>query len=362
MVRYGRKILQTNSSSTSFNPAQPAFIALYCIISLLTIALLITIIIFCYGYFSRRENDFDNRYRDMRRLKRRSVIRNSPHQPILPISMTPTSGSAYSTRSTEQLLSNRYNSNHTASMDRLPSRRFQQSMIDAYLNDLHSFQPSELDVEQLNSYLFVDLHSTSSETLPDNTSKLVNDNTIRHNTIDMSSDNEHNKKHLNYFQQSQQQGRSFLKPKQPYSARFVMRERSLPNNLNRLPELRYKNLEQLGNLFQLNDTNSSTYTTNTQYLQSSDARHPIHDDEDSHVYHVQRNQMMQMINEKKPATTLQHPPQPVSSPLHCYCNRNLYYFEKVSTSNADDSDIEVLYTNFPDMNNGSIYMNNTIIV
>ncbi|CAM2712905.1 unnamed protein product [Rotaria socialis] len=345
---HGRKLLQINNSSSSLNVSEPTFIVLLCIIPILTIVLLIAITIFCYRYYSHHQTKLKNRYKYGNIFQNVSSKQNY-QQPIIPISMTPTSGSAYSVRSTEQLFANRYEHDRTSSIDQLPSRRLQQSMIDAYLNDLHSFQPSQITVEQLKSYLFVDLHSTSSETLPDNMSKVTSDNTTTIN-FDRSTRNEtQRKRHHEYL--AQQQGRFTSKLRQPYNSRFIIRERLLPNNLRQLPQLRQQSTQQQGNLFRRDNINEGTSTIDT-----------IDDYQDTNVHRVDQNQIMQTIEEEKPSMVPQCIPRSVLPSLHLHYNRTPYYFEKVSTSNADDSDIEVPFKTFPFMSKIIIYTNDTIIV
>ncbi|CAF1608717.1 unnamed protein product [Rotaria magnacalcarata] len=356
---HGRKLLQINNSSSSLNVSEPTFIVLLCIIPILTIVLLIAITIFCYRYYFHHQTKLKNRYKYGSIFQKVSPKKNY-QQPIIPISMTPTSGSAYSVQSTEQLFSNRYEYDRTSSIDQLPSRRLQQSMIDAYLNDLHSFQPSQITIEQLKSYLFVDLHSTSSETLPDNMSKVTSDNTTTIN-FDRSTRNEtQRKKHHEYL--GQQQGRFTSQLKQPYNSRFIIRERLLPTNLRQLPQRRLQSTQKQGNLFRRDNINDSTSTTNTQDFQSTNIINTIDDYQDTHAYHVNQNQIMQTIEEEKPSMIPQCIPRSVLPSLHLRYYRTPYYFEKVSTSNADDSDIEVAFKTFPFMGKRIIYTNDTIIV
>ncbi|CAF1066255.1 unnamed protein product [Rotaria sp. Silwood1] len=357
--RYGRKILQTDSSSSSFDTSQPSFIALLCLISILTLAFVIIVIILCYRHYSHQERKFKCQYKPSNKFKKNFSVENN-QQLIVPITMTPTS--AYSVRSTDQLFSIYYEPDQTLSIDKLPSRCIQQPIIDAYLNDLNSFQPSKLDVKQLKSYLFIDLHSTSSETYPDNMSKEFKNNTIT-TTYNKSIENENQRIYYEYLKQ-QKQRRSILKLKQSSNPRFIMRERSLPNNLHRLPQLRQTSSikQQQRNLFQHNNINSSTATIINQDLQSNHVSNITDDYDNSHAYHVNQNQIMQTINEEKPSNIPQYFSHTFVSPFRLHYNQEPCCFEKVSTSHGDDSDIELPYQSFPTLGKGITYINDSILV
>ncbi|CAF2643832.1 unnamed protein product [Rotaria sp. Silwood2] len=359
--RYGRKILQTDSSSSSFDTSQPLFIALLCIISILTLAFVIIVIILCYRYYSHQGRKVKCRHKHDNTYKKKFSSQNN-QQSIVPISMTATS--AYSVRSTEHLFSNYYKPDQTSSIDRLPSRRLQQSIVDAYLNDLNSFQPSKLDVKKLKSYLFIDLHSTSSETSPDNNiSKVFSNNTII-NTYNKSIENENQRKHHKYLKQ--QQCSSTLTLKQSFNSRFIMRERSLPNNLHQLPQLRQTSIQQQKNLFQEDNMNSNTATIMNQDLQSNKISNTSDDYDNSHAYHVNQNQIIQTINEEKPSIIPQYFPHSFVSPFRHHYDQVPYCFEKVSTSHDDDddddNDNEMAYEDFPTLGKGVIYINDSIVV
>jgi len=188
----------------------------------------------------------------------------------------------------------------------LPSRRLQQTVLDAYLNDLTNSQPTTIDVKQLSSYLFVDLHSTSSETYPENTSSLSN---------------------------------STRNP------RFVMRERSLATHLTRLPQLRPVTLQEEKDLFGLDDsTNSSTINRNQELLSTTTT---ITDDyDDSHAYNVNKQQILQSIQEERPFFT-----DPFFPSMSVRCDQDPFCFEIVSTVRDDSTE-----------NNHFAYINESIIV
>jgi hypothetical protein len=222
----------------------------------------------------------------------------------------------------------------------IPSRRLQQSMMDAYLNDFNSFQPNIIDPKQLNSYLFIDLHSTSSETFPDNnTKKYPHDNTTT-SGYDTSTGNE----------DKTQRRRSTLALKRSNGARFLMREKSLPSTLVKLPQLRR---QQKHHLFGIRDNNSSSTTiSNTnQDLLSTNFPTTTDDYDENHSYHVNQSYMMDTIEEEKPVII--HQP---------------YFFEKVSTNRGDDSDMPnyeelPIPLNFPsNIGDGIAYINDSIIV
>ena len=256
---------------------------------------------------------------------------------------TPTSASSYSVRSSEQLFSERQ---QTSSINTLPSRRIQQPMIDAYLNDLNTFQPTTLDVQQLKSYLFIDLHSTSSETFPDNASKTTNTITSGYNT---STENQSQKKNRYYFKQQRKYQRT-LNLKKAYTPRFLMRERSLPNNLQILPQLRQMITQQQ----RTNSSNNSSTTIINDDLQSTNISTTTDDYDDSHAYHVNQQQVIRTMKEDKTSIV------PYCSEFHY--EQEPYLFEIVSTSRGDDSDLQMTHKSVPIRNNGLAYINDSIIV
>jgi hypothetical protein len=225
-------------------------------------------------------------------------------------------------------------------------------MIDAYLNDFNSFQPKLIDPNQLNSYLFIDLHSTSSETFPDSsTKKNSNDHTTTsgYDTSTGGEDRNHknslryrHRRRRRYYHHQRQRRRSTLALKRSNGSRFLMRERSLPNNIIKLPQLRQRH-----HLFDIQDnSSSSTISNNNQDLIST-----TDDYDDSHAYHVNRSYIMDTIDEEKPLNI--HQP---------------YFFEMVSTHRGDDSDMPN-YEDLPrrlkspsNIGDGIAYVNDSIIV
>ncbi|CAF2585172.1 unnamed protein product [Rotaria sp. Silwood2] len=368
--RYGRQILQDNSSSSSsFNASQPSFIALICVIAFLLVAIIIAIIILCYRHYSDRKR---SKKRHTIQNKFRQVLNNqqSTDQRHLASSITPSSTSSYSIRSSRHLCSDNHptqiqqqNSSLGQSISTLPSmipsRRLQQSIMDAYLNDFDSFQPKTIDPKQLNSYLFIDLHSTSSETFPDAISKpYPNDNTTTsgYDTSTYGEDRNYKKSHRyrrrRYYHNQRQRRRSTQALKRSNGPRFLMRERSLPNTLLKLPQLRQQN-----HLFDIRDHNNSGTTSNTNQDHISTNLSTTTDDyDDSHAYHVNSSRIMNTIEEEKPSIINKSLP------------RQPYLFEMVSTYCGDDSDMP----NYEDIpiplksssmtGNGIAYVNDSIIV
>ena len=324
---FRRKLLQTNSST--FTTSQPAFIALLTVIIILTVALVIIIIILCYRYYSHRERRLRRRHR-----KHRRDNQQSPN----PVSITPTPASSYSGRSTEQLLSDPRTQN--LSINTLPSRRLQQSLLDAYLNDLNSCQPATIDVKQLNSYLFIDLHSTSSETFR---------NTTKTSGYQTSTDDNSHQRQPRY----QRRHRSTI----AHHPRFLMRERTLPKTLQPLPQLRQMTSQQQRRLFGDDDTINSTTTVTNPDLQSTTMSTTTEEYDESHAYNVKQNQMLQTIKEERPFTIERYLPS-TSFPYQ----REPYLFEIVSTSRDDSSDIQMPHRSSPIPGNRIVYMNNSIIV
>jgi hypothetical protein len=238
----------------------------------------------------------------------------------------------------------------------IPSRRLQQSMMDAYLNDFYSLQPQIIDPKQLNPYLFIDLHSTSSETFPDVRSKKYSNENTTTSGYDTSTGGEEKRRKtsLRYrrrrpYNHQRQRRRSTLALKRSNGPRFLMRERSLPNNLIKLPQLR----EQQNHLFDLRDNHSSsTISNNNQDLISTNLSLTTDDYDDSHAYHINPSCLMDTIEEEKPS--ISHQP---------------YFFEMVSTHRGDESDMPTYddlcltrKTSSTNLGDGIAYVNDSIIV
>ena len=320
------------------------------VISVLTVAFVITVIVLCCRYYPRR-----SRQKSKHRHKPQRILSPQNNQPsVLPISVTPTSASSYSGRSSAQLLSDQRQQN--LSSNTVPSRRLQQSMLDAYLNDLQSFQPANIDVQRLNSYLFIDLHSTSSETFPDNVSKPSTNNTRTsgYNTATVDESQRKYRSHL----RNQKRRRSVSTLKQSHYPRFLMRERSLPNNLGTLPQLRQATTTTTQLQRHFDDTNDSNTTVVNQDLQSTTITTTTDEYDDSHAYNVKQNQILQTINEDKPYMDEEHfPPH-----LAFTYEQEPYCFEIVSTSRDDSSDMQLPYISSPIIGNRMTYINDSIIV
>lgn len=252
--------------------------------------------------------------------------------------MTPTSASSYSVRSSEQLFFNQQR--QTPSINTLPSCRLQQSILDAYLNDLNTFQPTTMDVQNLNSYLFVDLHSTSSETFPNK-------------TLTNTSTDDDNQKKSRYYLKHQQQNHSNLASKRISNSRFLMRERTLPNNLSNLPQLRQLTNRQEKYLFDLDDTNNSSTTVINQDVETATTTTTTDDYDDSHAYRVHQNQILQTIKEENPFINYHHYHDDDGEP---------FFVEVVSTSRDDYSDIQISNKSFPTLTNRMTYIDDSIIV
>ncbi|CAF0898822.1 unnamed protein product [Adineta steineri] len=368
--RYGRQILQDNSSpssSSSFSPTQPSFIALICIIGVLLIGIIVTIAIFCYRHCSYRQNS-------QKRLKSRriSTDQQTTDHTHLAASITSSSASSHSLRSTRHL-SSQHHLIHTQQQQQqvsslgvststlpsiLPSRRLQQSMIDAYLNDYKSFQPNTIDPKQLNSYLFIDLHSTSSDTYPDGISKqYVHDNTTTSGYDTSTGGDDRNYQNTiryrrrRYHYNQRQRRRSTKTLKRSHGPRFLMRERSLPANLLKLPQLR-----QDRHLFGLDNHINSTHSNTNQDLISTNLSTTTDDYDESHAYHIQHSRTMNTIEEENPIM------------IHKSFSQQPYFFEMVSTNRGDDSDmpnyedLRIPYKSSPMMGDGIAYVNDSIIV
>ncbi len=366
--------MQDNSSST-FSPSQPSFIALICVIAILLVAIIATITIFCYRHCSYRQHA---KKRQKIRDKFRRVLNNqqSTDQTHLASSITPSSASSHSIRSSRRFSSHHHHpaiqsQQQTSSLDQgistlpsiMPSHRLQQSMMDAYITDFNSFQPKPIDLKQLNSYLFIDLHSTSSETCPDTISKQYpNDNTTT-SGYDTSTGGEDrytknsflNRRRRRYYHHRQRQQRRSTKPlKRSLGPRFLMRERSLPSTLVKLPQLR----QQRHSFGIGNNNSSSTNSNNNQDLLSTNLSTTTTTDDydESHAYHVQRSRIMNTIEEEKPSV------------IHKSSSKQPYFFEMVSTHRGDDSDMpnyedmRLPFKSSPIIADGISYVNDSIIV
>ena len=342
--RYGRQILQQN---TSFDASQPAFIALITIIAVLVVAIIIAISILCYRYCSHRKHS-----------KHRRVPLDQAH---LAESNTPSSSSSYSIRSTQQTyprrptdptqqVSSLGQSTHTLP-SMIPSRRLQQSMMDAYLNDFHTLQPTTIDPKQLHPYLFIDLHSTSSETVPDaNAKKYSNENSTTSGYDTSTGGEERNRPNSFRYRRRrrsyhrQQRRRSNLAFKRTHTGRFLMRERSLPSTLNKLPQLRQRS-NRLFN-FPADQSSSNTSNPNQDFL-STNLSLTTDNYDDTHAYHISESRLMDTIEEERVVPI----PQPG-------------FFEMVSIHRGDESDL----AQYEDLStshfrgNGIAYINESIIV
>jgi hypothetical protein len=223
------------------------------------------------------------------------------------------------------------------------------------LNDLNSSRPTPMDVQQLNSYLFIDLHSTSSETFPDNVSKQFLNNTIT-SDYNTSTEDESQRK-PRFYHKNQQRRRSTLALKRSHNPRFLMRERSLSHHLHQLPQLRQLTTQQQRHLFGPDDTNNSSTTMMNQDLQSTTISTTTDDYDDSHAYNVNQHQIMQTIKEEKPFIVQQHSPH-----LSFQYEKKPYFFELVSTSRDDYTDIQTLYKSSPMIDKQMTYINDSTIV
>jgi hypothetical protein len=128
-----------------------------------------------------------------------------------------------------------------------------------------------------------------------------------------------------------------------------MRERSLPNNLHKLPQLRRITTRQQKHLFGLDDSNNSSTNMINQDLQTINLNLSTTTDEysDSHVYHV--NQKPSIVHQHFPHSSLHYKKEP-------------YYFEIVSTTPDDYNDIPIADKSSPIIDNRIAYMNDSIIV
>ncbi|CAF0773815.1 unnamed protein product [Didymodactylos carnosus] len=168
----------------------------------------------------------------------------------------------------------------------LPSQRYQQSIMNAYLTDLQSFHPN-INPREMNNYLFVDLHSTSSETFPDGSADYeastttniddaietvahINNQNPKYSRRNIWGKNDRKQRHLNAVDQP----------------RFLMRERQLPVNMLSLPQLRSLNIFQNDNTTtSINTLNQNSSSTSTEFSVTDD------DFDNSHFYHVNQNPM-----------------------------------------------------------------------
>ncbi|UJR13929.1 hypothetical protein I4U23_000934 [Adineta vaga] len=270
-VYIGRKLLQVNSPSTSFNATQPIFIVLLCIVIVLAIVFLIIILFLYRRFYLLHKTTFEDPKKEIpiKRVK----------YPIRP-------------------------------NDTSPSPQLQQTVTNTYVNDVSSLSLETMDVNQLHSYLYIDLHSTSSETFSDSFFQQINSKTP------CRSDS--------YFKQQHYQ--SNLAYKRSYGPRFLMRERNLSRNLRRLPQLRQATMQQQKNLYGLDDSDNSSTTNHSSTLYS-----------DRILMTYNRN-ILQNIEEEP------------------------YVYEITSMSLSNESDHSNFY-DYPSIKaNQTVYMNDSILV
>ncbi|CAF1221329.1 unnamed protein product [Adineta ricciae] len=263
-----RFLLQINSSTTPFDASQPVFIVLLCIIAILSILFVIIIVFLC-------------------RLLRIQHELRTPDTP----STTP-----------EETFANRQNLSNATSP--LPHSHH------TYVNDISSLSLETTDVNKLNSYLFIDLHSTSSETYPDYKYRQSTNNRWTS---------------YNYFEQEHPPPHTHQRSHAP---RFLMRERSLAKNTRHLPQLRQATMEQQKNLFGLDDSDDSSRSVTTN---------------PSSIYHLnptfitQEHHILHNIEEEEPSS------------IH-------------SQSLTDDNQLHIPYNYSFIRSNQSVYINNSFFV
>ena len=344
-----RKLLQATTSST-LNSSQASFIALICVIGVLSLAIVIMVIFLCCRYHSFK----GKKYKPPKKYPQVLSYPENHLPSAVPISVTPSSASPYTNRSDDRLISKRPPPRSSVSTS--PSRRQQNSTMDAYLNDQNIYEPVTLDPQHLNSFLFVDLHSTSSETFPETYSRHM----MQHhppNTNNTTTSGYHTS--IGDEQGRRQRlanglpHRSWRRPtlsdvKSSNKSRFVMRERSLPNTLSRLPQLRQ----------QIVQTENSLTTVNPELL-STDLSLTTDDYDDSHAYHVHQK------DEEAPTPFHPHFHRP-RSPHLLYQDQKQHLFEVVSIYRGDDSDMPVpppsQATSIATGGQGTAFVNQSILV
>ncbi|CAF1310118.1 unnamed protein product [Didymodactylos carnosus] len=186
----------------------------------------------------------------------------------------------------------------------LPSKRFQQSIMDAYLKDLQSFHPNA-HPRQMNSYLFIDLHSTSSETFPDGSGDYEASTTNTEDAIEAAprTNNQNGKYQKRILSgkkyRKQHRQKRFLNTNN--GPRFLMRERQLPVHMLSLPQLRsISNFQNNNTTTSINTINQDSSLTSTEFSSTDD------DFDNSHAYHLNQNQM-KAIEEEVEDETEHHP-------------------------------------------------------
>lgn len=366
--RFGRRLLQENlspSSSSSFTVSQPSFIALISIIAVLVVAIIIAIVILCYRHYAHRRH----------RLQKKTSRVRKPDRTHLTTTDTPSSTPTYSIRSSRRLVSPSHphstvqqtNTSMAPSVSTIPSvmptRRLQTTLLDAYLMDIDATQPNPIDPKQLNSYLFIDLHSTSSETYPTECSSKqhlaeLNTTTSGYDTSTGGEDKppyhsfKHRRRRLPYYHR--QRRRSTMGVKRSVATRFLMRERSLPAQLLRLPQLRHH--RRLMSIRDHRSLSTATTMSNSDFISTS-LSSTTDDYEDSYAYRIHR---MKTIDEEQPSL--------IKSPYLSPCPRPSFFFEKVSTSRGDESDmpiyddIPMALRTSPKLADGIAFVNDSIIV
>jgi len=171
---------------------------------------------------------------------------------------------------------------------------------------------------------------------------------------DNRSIEDENPRKSRYYLKHQQQHRSTLTSKRLQNSRFILRERSLPNNLSKLPQLREATTRKQRHLYGLDDTNNSSMTIVNPDVQSTSISTSTDDYDDSHAYHVNQNRIMQTIKEEKPFIDYRD-----SSSRY---EKEPHFFEIVSTIRDDYSDIHIPYKSSPIIGNRIVYIDDSIIV
>lgn len=352
-----RRLLQNDSSTMTFS--QPSFIVLLTIIIILVVAIVIAGGILIYKTRCRRR--FSEKFN-------KKKLKNDNSQ--FASSITPNSTLSYSIESSHGLLTHRTLQQNVSNVQSISSmipplvssRLNQKSMVDAYLNDFDYTQPKTMAPKQLNSYLFVDLHSTSSETCPEQRLKpSMNENTTSGYDTSTGADDKSSRRWSKYRRRrmptnQRQKRRPGLSVKRQGGPRFMMRERSLPNNLLNLPQLR-QNRQVFNRKYNSHASNdSTTLATDSDLTSESFSSNKFN----KKIRHFVSNNRLKPIEEEKPCV--------ITSPYLTPIERPSYFFEKVSTSRGDESDLGIYddmphkWTNSAGNRDGIVYVDRSIIV
>jgi hypothetical protein len=246
------------------------------------------------------------------------------------------------------------------------SRVNESSTLDAFLNDLHVNQPASLDPTHLNSLLFIDLHSTSSETYPETNSTATTnhrhtENTSRstgdyHRSIDNGNCTNMAHRHSLPHRSWHRTTASYPTRTLSYGQRFLVRERSLPYHLQQLPQLRRQHQTYHGDIIDDDSSSSVTTTTTNSSLPMNHDDSSV--DDDARLYYGVRTMIPQanystMFQSRFDRQFVMYPRYSMQIP---------YLSEFLSINRDDENDLLDLSSSTVRRHSDNIQLNDSIIV